>query len=66
MLEDPGLQNIVSWGPKGDCFVVKVRFCPFVRERKLMRGQGHERIHNSRPPTLIQTFEFRKLRTSTE
>lgn len=26
MLEDPAFQNVVSWGPQGDCFVVKV--CP--------------------------------------
>lgn len=25
MLEDQTLQNVVSWGPLGDCFVVKVR-----------------------------------------
>ena len=24
MLEDPSFQNVVSWGPSGDCFVVKV------------------------------------------
>ena len=24
MLEDPSFQNVVSWGPLGDCFVVKV------------------------------------------
>lgn len=23
MLEDPSFQHIVSWGPHGDCFVVK-------------------------------------------
>ncbi|TFK18869.1 hypothetical protein FA15DRAFT_234557 [Coprinopsis marcescibilis] len=23
MLEDPAFQNVVSWGPQGDCFVVK-------------------------------------------
>ena len=25
MLEDPAFQSVVSWGPQGDCFVVKVR-----------------------------------------
>ena len=24
MLEDPTFQEVVSWGPAGDCFVVKV------------------------------------------
>jgi osomolarity two-component system response regulator SKN7 len=24
MLEDQTFQNVVSWGPQGDCFVVKV------------------------------------------
>ena len=28
MLEDPSFQNVVSWGPSGDCFVVKV--CVFL------------------------------------
>jgi len=26
MLEDPSFQRVVSWGPNGDCFVVKVRY----------------------------------------
>ena len=26
MLEDPSFHDVVSWGPHGDCFVVKVRF----------------------------------------
>lgn len=25
MLEDQSFQHVVSWGPHGDCFVVKVR-----------------------------------------
>jgi hypothetical protein len=28
MLEDPSFQPIVSWGPQGDCFVVKVNLIP--------------------------------------
>lgn len=29
MLEDPAFQSVVSWGPQGDCFVVKVRLHSF-------------------------------------
>lgn len=28
MLEDPAFQSVVSWGPQGDCFVVKVCHSP--------------------------------------
>ena len=30
MLEEPSFQNVVSWGPLGDCFVVKVCLLFFV------------------------------------
>ena len=39
MLEDQSVHHVVSWGPHGDCFVVKVRASPFCDESRLIANR---------------------------
>ena len=64
MLEDPSFQNVVSWGPSGDCFVVKV--CVFLLISytilPVLFHIGYERFHQVYSATDVQAFKFCELR----
>lgn len=70
MLEDPAFQSVVSWGPQGDCFVVKVCHSPTLQSSLSPHPhrhiQGHERIHKVYPSSNVQTLQLCFLRSSIE
>jgi hypothetical protein len=67
MLEEQSFQHVVSWGPQGDCFVVKVRpsSCNLSYETQ-PTIPGHERIHKINIAPYVQTLQFRQLRPTTQ
>jgi hypothetical protein len=67
MLEDPGFQSVVSWGPQGVCFVVKA--CPWRRYQHLDSypySVGHERVHQVHSTSRVQAVQLCQFRPTTE
>ena len=67
MLEDPVFQSVVSWGPQGDCFVVKA--CPWWRYQRLDSypySVGHERVHQVHSTSQVQAFQLCQFRPTIE
>lgn len=58
MLQDNVYGDIVSWGPGGECFIIKVRISlDTTHIRRICRIAhsilGHDRVHKVDPPTII-------------
>jgi len=67
MLEDPTFQSVVSWGPLGDCFVVKAcQWRPYQYPSSYSCLAGHERVHKVHSTTHVQAFQLCQLRTPTK
>ena len=66
MLEDHTFSHVVSWGPNGDYFVVKVRPSPMITFLLTHLCSGHEQVHKLHPSLHIQALQLCLFRQAAE